>query len=125
MKYKSCLTRKYTNCLVNFFYCLSFHGNCFNFNNMKKIFVLIFVVFSTVMVKAQILNPVSWRISSKIFGVDVKQFSNKADYIEVVKLIPPVKTPANFQWNICCVITGNVYHSLQKSFPSHLINKDV
>ncbi len=134
-------------------------------NLMKKIFFLLFLIFSTVMLQAQILNPVSWAITSKkikdktyevnltatinngwhiysqstpeggpiptsisftknplfdldgktkesgkleqrheeIFGVDVKQFSNKVDFIQVIKLKSPVKTSANIvvEYMVC------------------------
>ncbi|MEO6220068.1 MAG: protein-disulfide reductase DsbD domain-containing protein [Ginsengibacter sp.] len=132
---------------------------------MKKILVSIVVIFSSVMLHAQILNPVSWTVSSKkikdkkyevhltatlnkgwhiysqttpeggpvptsiaftkntlfdldgnakeigkleqrheeIFGVDVKQFSNKVDFVQVVKLKSPVKTSANIsvEYMVC------------------------
>ncbi len=124
-----------------------------------------FLVFSTAMLQAQILNPVTWTVSSKklkdktyeihltatinkgwhiysqftpeggpvptsinftknplfdldgkakesgkleqrheeIFGVDVKQFSNKVDFIQVLKLKSPVKTSANIsvEYMVC------------------------
>ncbi len=132
---------------------------------MKKIFFLVFLVFSAAMVEAQILNPVNWTVTSKkikdktyevhlvanidrgwhiysqstpeggpiptsinftknplfeldgkakesgkleqhheeIFGVDVKQFSDKVDFIQVVKLKSPVKTSANIsvEYMVC------------------------
>lgn len=124
---------------------------------MKKIFFALFLIFSSQVLFAQVLNPVNWTVTSKkikdktyevhmtatinkgwhiysqstpeggpiptsisftknplfeldgktkesgkleqrheeIFGVDVKQFSNKVDFIQVVKLKSPVKTSAN------------------------------
>lgn len=132
---------------------------------MKKIFLLVFLVSCSIMLQAQILNPVTWSVTSKkikdktyevhltaninkgwhiysqftpdggpvptsisftknplfildgkakesgkleqrheeIFGVDVKQFSNKVDFIQVLKLKSPVKTSANIsiEYMVC------------------------
>lgn len=132
---------------------------------MKKIFFLIFLVFCTTILQAQILNPVSWTVTSKkikdktyeihltaainkgwhiysqftpeggpvptsisftknplldldgkvkesgkleqrheeIFGVDVKQFSDKVDFIQVLKLKSPVKTSVSIsvEYMVC------------------------
>ena len=43
------------------------------------------------------------QVHEEIFGVDVKQFSNKVDFVQIVKLKSPVKTSANIsvEYMIC------------------------
>ncbi|MEP6582763.1 MAG: protein-disulfide reductase DsbD domain-containing protein [Ginsengibacter sp.] len=132
---------------------------------MKKIYFLISLIFFAVTMQAQILNPVSWTVTSKkikdktyevhltaslnkgwhiysqstpeggpiptsvnftknplfdldgkikesgkmekrheeIFGVDVMQFSDKVEYVQILKLKAPVKTSANIsvEYMVC------------------------
>ncbi|MEO6188792.1 MAG: protein-disulfide reductase DsbD domain-containing protein [Ginsengibacter sp.] len=124
---------------------------------MKRLFFLAGFIFISIALSAQVLNPVTWNVSSKkikdktfevrmtanlekgwhiysqttpdggpvptsvefvknplvnlqgkvkevgkleqrheeIFGVDVKQFSNKVDFVQLVTLKSPIKTSAN------------------------------
>ncbi len=132
---------------------------------MKKIIFASFLIFSSHILFAQVLNPVDWKVSSKkisgnsyevhltanidkgwhmysqstpdggpvatsiiftknplfelagstkekgkleqrheeLFGVDVKQFSNSVDFIQVIRLKSPVKTSANIvvEYMVC------------------------
>ncbi len=130
---------------------------CFNFKAMKQLFFLAGFIFISVSLSAQVLNPVTWNVSSKkikdktfevrmtanlekgwhiysqttpdggpvptaiqfvknplvnlegkvkevgkleqrhedLFGVDVKQFSDKVDFVQHLTLKSPIKTSAN------------------------------